>query len=162
MNVGVLSDTHLRDPIQASRLAEKLLSGPFSDVAAILHAGDAVIPCLEEVFAPLPWYSVRGNMDHALPWLPISRVVELNGKKIGLIHGWGAPSGLEQRVMEHFSDRKLDVLVFGHSHMPFCRRVGEMLLFNPGSATDRRSAPGHTVGLLYIGAEVEGEIISID
>ena len=162
MKIGVLSDTHLHDMQKARRLADKLLSGPFADVEAILHAGDAVIDGVADCFAPLPWYAVRGNMDHTLTDLPISRVVSLTDKQIGLIHGWGASADIEKRVLDHFSGLALDVIVFGHSHQPVCRKVGSVLLFNPGSATDRRSAIQHTVGVLTLAEKVAGEIIPID
>lgn len=162
MKIGVLSDTHLSKPEDARYLADKLLAGPFANVEAILHAGDIVIPCLEDCFAGIPWYAVRGNMDYALQELPISRVVTLGAKKIGLVHGWGAAGSIEQRVLSHFSEHLIDAVVFGHSHQPLCRKVGSVLLFNPGSATDRRRAERHTVGILTIGEKLSGEIIPID
>jgi len=162
VKLGVLSDTHLTDLGTARKLAAQLMSGPFADVDAVLHAGDAVIHGLEECFSPLPWYAVRGNMDHALYDLPISRVVRIGGKRIGLIHGWGAGADIEQRVVEHFSAQPVDAIVFGHSHQPFCRRVGSTLLLNPGSPTDRRRAQHHSVGILTIAEDIHGEIIPID
>lgn len=164
MKVGVLSDTHIQLPEQAKEFAEHLLQGPFAEVEAILHAGDAIIPEVEKSFYPLPWYAARGNMDHMLADVPISQIVTFADKRIGLMHGWGDLANIEQRVMQHFSGRNLDVIVFGHSHMPVCHHVGSLLLFNPGSATDRRSAPRHTVGLLHIeaGVDVWAEIIPID
>lgn len=162
MKIGVLSDTHLHDIGAAAELAEQLLAGPFRDVAAILHAGDAVIEELPSCFYPIPWYAVKGNMDFASHGLPEKRVLELNGRRIGMIHGSGAPAGLEQRVLREFTDQSLDVLVFGHSHQPLCRRAGDLLLFNPGSATDRRQAARHTVGVLSLADRVEGEILAID
>ncbi len=165
MRVGIISDTHIQSLDGGIELAEKLLRGPFSAVDVILHAGDHIFPDLASCFYPLPWYSVRGNMDSPQPDFPPQRVVQLADTRIGMIHGWGAPSGIEKRVLESFSTADIDVLVFGHSHRPVCRRVGSVLLLNPGSPTDRRSAPHHTVGLLHIGQTgqgVEGEIIRID
>ena len=162
MKIGVLSDTHLNNTKNAQQLANKLLAGPFADVDLILHAGDAVLPGLEACFADKKWYAVRGNMDHALSDLPISRIVRVAGIKIGMIHGWGSVENIEERVISHFSDTPLDIIIFGHSHEPLCRWHGPLLLFNPGSATDRRNAPQHTVGVLTINESIHGEIISID
>jgi putative phosphoesterase len=162
MKIGILSDTHLHDGHAAAVLADKLLCGPFSAVDAILHAGDIVWPDLGLCFAPIPWYGVCGNMDTPSASLPLQRIVTLNNVRIGMVHGWGAPAGIEQRVLDHFSDKKIDVLVFGHSHRPVCRWAGSVFLLNPGSATDRRSAPCHTVGILDTDGEISGEIISID
>ncbi len=162
MKIGVLADTHIHDLNSARQLADFLLQGPFSDVDAVLHAGDAVIPGLEDCFAPLSWYAVRGNMDQTLSDLPISRVVSLADKRIGMIHGWGSSDNIDQRVVEHFAGQPLDAIVFGHSHAPLCRRYGSLLLFNPGSATDRRHAAHHSVGILTLGKKITGEIIAID
>ena len=164
MKVGVLSDTHICRLEQAQQLAVRLLQGPFAKVDAILHAGDAVIADLENCFYPLPWYAVRGNMDQQLFDLPVSRVLNLAGIKVGLVHGWGDVDGIEQRVMAHFYGYDLAAIVFGHSHQPVCRKEGSLLLLNPGSATDRRNAPAHTVGILTIEEhkEISAEIIPLD
>ena len=163
MKVGIISDTHIHSLDAGMKLAEKLFKGPFSAVDVILHAGDHTFSDLASCFYPLPWYSVRGNMDLPQPDFPLQRVVQLADTRIGMVHGWGAPNGIEKRVLDSFSAENIDVLVFGHSHRPVCRRVGSVLLLNPGSPTDRRSAPHHTVGLLHIGqGGVEGEIIRID
>ena len=162
MKIGVLSDTHINSLAEGMNLAEKLLAGPFTGVEAIFHAGDLVIEELESCFYPIPWFGVRGNMDPARIALPERRVVEVAGKRFGLIHGWGAPPGIEQRVMSAFATEPLDALIFGHSHEPICKRVGSLLLMNPGSSTDRRYAPQHSVGLLTIDHEICGEIVTID
>ncbi|PLX98534.1 MAG: YfcE family phosphodiesterase [Desulfuromonas sp.] len=162
IKIGVISDTHIRTLEDGNRLAERLLQGPFRDVMAILHAGDHVHPELAECFAVLPYYGVCGNMDSLSGDLPTHRVLEIAGKKIGMIHGWGAPDGLERRVLDFFAGADLDVLVFGHSHRPFCELVDGVLLLNPGSPTDRRLAPFHSVGLLYLSKTVSGEIIPLD
>ena len=162
MKIGVLSDTHIHSLDAGIVLAEKLMGGPFAAVDAILHAGDHVHPDLESCFSPLPWYGVCGNMDSPHGRLPIQRIVELADVRIGMVHGWGMPNGIEKRVMGSFFGDDIDVLVFGHSHRPVCRQLGSILLFNPGSPTDRRSAPHHTVGILDLGNEIKGEIICID
>jgi len=163
MKIGVLSDTHIDSLDIGVELAQRLMGGPFADVDAILHAGDHIHPGLESCFYPIPWYGVRGNMDG---WqdimLPTKRVLFLANIKIGMVHGWGPPHGLEERVLDLFSDVSLDVLVFGHSHRPTCFQSGNVLLFNPGSPTDRRAAPYHTVGILNLGTGVTGEIIRVD
>jgi putative phosphoesterase len=128
----------------------------------ILHAGDIVATGVLEVFAPRPVLGVRGNMDAAAPGFPHRRIVQIGGIKIGLIHGWGAPEGLAGRVLREFADTALDCLVFGHSHEPVCRYEGGLLLFNPGSATDRRGMPCESVGMLEVdGGRVSGRIIPL-
>lgn len=161
--IGVLSDTHLISLADAADLAKFLLDGPFTGVDAVLHAGDMVIPELVDCFYPVPCHAVRGNMDEAVSGIPNKRVIGFEGNRIGMIHGWGPRGGLEKRVMEVFSDKQIDCLVYGHSHYPVCRKIGDLLLFNPGSPVDRRSAPKHTVGLLSVDVKgVRGEIITLD
>lgn len=162
MQIGVLSDTHIHSLDAGMALAEKLLNGPFAEVEIILHAGDHVHPDLDSCFYPLPWYGVCGNMDSPHSNLLSQRIVKLDEIKIGMVHGWGTPNGIEKRVLNCFSATDIDVLIFGHSHRPVCRKVGSVLLFNPGSPTDRRSARYHTVGILTLGAEISGQIIRID
>lgn len=164
MKIGVMSDTHLYRTDQAQQLAERLLSGPFAEVDAVLHAGDAIIRDLETYFYPLPWYAVRGNMDHALVDVPVGRVVTFCNKNIGMVHGWGSGHDIERNVLNYFSGYDLSAIIYGHSHLPSRHRVGSILLFNPGSPTQRRKAPAHTVGILTIeeDREIAAEIIVLD
>lgn len=163
MKIGIISDTHLTSLDEASDLALFLMAGPFADVDAVLHAGDMVIPELLHCFHPLPCYAVQGNMDGAVAGIPQKRVIGFAGKRIGLIHGWGPRSGLEKRILREFSGKQIDCLVYGHSHYPVCKQQGELLLFNPGSPVDRRSAPSHTVGILTIDNDgIRGEIVELD
>lgn len=162
MKIGVLSDTHIDSLKDGCRLADFLLQGPFKDVEMILHAGDHVISDFDSCFAGLKYYGVCGNMDRCDGFLPQKRIVDIGTARIGMIHGWGSVSGIEERVISSFCDDDIDVLVFGHSHKPVCRRVGSLLLLNPGSATDRRSAPFHSVAVLDVGDRVTAEIIALD
>jgi putative phosphoesterase len=162
MLIGILSDTHIIDIVKGYRLAEELLEGPFAAVSAIIHAGDHVHPDLNCCFGSLPFYSVCGNMDEATQERPLKRILSVAGKRIGVVHGWGNLGTIEQRVLQTFAADGVDVIVFGHSHRPLCKQVGSVLLLNPGSATDRRSAPFHSVALLNVAVEVTAEIISLD
>jgi putative phosphoesterase len=162
MLVGILSDTHIVDIADGYQLAEQLLEGPFANVSVIIHAGDHIHPDLSSCFAPLSFFSVCGNMDVASCDRPLKRILSIAGKRIGVVHGWGCLENIEERVMHAFEADEVDVIVFGHSHMPLCKQVGSVLLFNPGSATDRRSAAFHSVGLLNIGLEVMAEVVAID
>jgi len=153
--LGVLSDTHLEDISSAIEFTTQLKNGPFAGVDAILHAGDMILPELETCFDDIPVYAVRGNMDQSRPGLPMKRILRVAGFRIGLIHGWGPPEGVPSRVLAEFSEEALDVLVFGHSHKPFIEKVGDLLLFNPGSALDHRGfADRCSVGILELAKEV--------
>lgn len=161
MKIGVLSDTHLISSLHAQRLAEKLMSGVFSDVDIILHAGDHVDQNLDNFFVPVEWYAVRGNLDQLLVHLPVKRRLTFNGTRIGMIHGWGQGDEIIRNVLASFADDMPDILVFGHSHLPECRWVGSTLLFNPGSPTDPRMAPAPTVGIIHLRDKPFGEIIDL-
>lgn len=162
MQVGVLADTHFRTLKDGLALLESLLLGPFAGVEIILHAGDLGDTRILDGYLPVPLLGVRGNTDGADARLPERRVVELAGFRIGLIHGWGPMAGLEARVRREFAATALDCLIYGHSHLPACHREGGVLVFNPGSPTDRRSAPCHSAGLLDLGPTLTGRILTLE
>ncbi len=132
---------------------------------AILHAGDildaGVLDLLRE---EAPVHAVLGNNDLSLAGLlPTTRVVELGGVRIGMIHDSGPSTGRAARMRRRFPDA--DVVVFGHSHAPMNEQGdGGQLLFNPGSPTQRRAQPVHTIGELRIadGVLIEHRIIPLD
>jgi putative phosphoesterase len=160
--IGVISDTHIVEPGQGLRFMESLRTRIFSEADMILHAGDIVNPEILCAFFDIPVHAVRGNMDSSLCDFPVKRVLGIGGFRIGLIHGWGAPSGLEQRLVREFTDEKLDCLVYGHSHMPACHRRDGVLFFNPGSPTQKRHAPWPSVGMLELSASIDGRIIRLE
>lgn len=167
--IGILSDTHIR------RFAFSLpprLSEAFEGVDMILHAGDIQIDeVLMELTEFAPVYAVAGNCDgwdiaHAYGR---KRVLNVLGRKIGLIHGSGRGPEAWRRAYMEFDDTmdllhpKLDCLVFGHTHVPEIKEVNGMLIINPGSATDRRGQPHHTAAILEIFEDrMNGYIINID
>jgi len=159
--IGVLSDTHISDLARGLSSLQPLAEGHFRDAEMIFHAGDVVNPDVLLAFSGRTVHVVRGNMDPAVRGVPNRKIVEVRGYRIGLIHGWGAPETLEERVLEAFRNERLDCLVFGHSHYPACHHREGILLFNPGSPTDRRRAPYRSVGILELGERIEGRIISL-
>jgi putative phosphoesterase len=162
IRIGVLADTHLSDSGEAQASLLDLVENHLAPVDMLLHAGDVVVPELMAIFEATPVYVVRGNMDPATPGLPMKKIISVGGFTIGMIHGWGPPDGLEQRVLAEFSCVALDCLVYGHSHRPACHIRDGILIFNPGSATDCRSMAYHSVGLLEIADDIRGTIIQID
>lgn len=150
IRVGVLSDTHI--PTRARSLPPLLFSA-LAGVDCILHAGDLTnIGVLGDLAAIAPVYAVYGNTDSfpVRQQLPYQRIVEIAGKRIGLIHGDGKGYNTPERAFRAFADSKVDAVVFGHSHQPYCELKGGCLLFNPGSPTDRRFQPRFSYGLLSI------------
>jgi len=162
VKIGVLSDTHI--PHAARRISAEVLRA-MAGVDIILHAGDltrmSVIEQLERIAKTL---AVHGNMDppEVRAELPRLRLLKAGGRRIGLIHGGGAPFGLADRVEAEFHDAngpKVDLVVFGHSHEPCEDWRGEVLRFNPGSPTDRRFTSHRSYGILKIGETIESAVI---
>lgn len=162
IRIGVLSDTHLADSPESIGFLRSLYDEVLAPVDMILHAGDLVAPELLNVFDDCPVYAVQGNMDPTTPGIPLKRIVTVGDFKIGLMHGWGPPNGLVDRLLNEFSGAAIDCLVYGHSHRPACEMHNGILLFNPGSATDRRGMDFHSVGILEIDGAIKGSIIALD
>lgn len=151
----VLSDTHLKYGVQTSGETSgflKDLAGYFKAADLILHAGDHTgvefYLALQQMGSLI---SVCGNMDALMLRndLPERVTVEREGVRIGMTHGWGPPTGLDERVHDAWLREHPDVIIFGHSHRPHLSRRGEVLLFNPGSPTGPRQ-PYPTAGWLEI------------
>lgn len=157
MRVGVLSDTHV--PTRAPALPQEVLEG-LAGVDLILHAGDiverGVLNLLREI---APVEAVAGNMDplDLVQELGRRKVLDIGGFRIGLTHGDGRGAAAPARAAAAFSD--VDCIIFGHSHEPFCEKRDGVLLFNPGSPTDKGWQQAYSYGLLYLGKELRGEII---
>jgi len=158
VRIGILSDTHLRSEDEGFRM---LIEDRFAGVDLLLHAGDLVSPAVLEMFAGRPYKAVCGNMDfdsvrQVLP----ERIVFRAGRfRIGLAHGWGAPEGIEDRLLAALGP--VDCIVYGHTHCPENRRRDGVLFFNPGSALDRRRAAANTIGFLDVGDEIRGTIVAL-
>ncbi len=138
------------------------LESRFGGVDLVLHAGDIVDPLLLDCFTMSPVLAVRGNMDRPSAILPERRIIRIGPFRIGLVHGWGGPQGLESRLLREFLPETVDCLIFGHSHRPLCRSRAGVLLFNPGSPTHRRSAPFHSIGVIEVKDRIEGRILPLD
>lgn len=158
VKIGVLSDTHISGFNENLKHA---IDENFSDVDLVFHAGDLIDLKVLDMFGDKIVKAVCGNMDNARvrQELPEQLTMEINGFKIGLIHGWGSPEGIEKKLLSKLG--KLDCIVFGHTHYPMNQIIDGVYFFNPGSAVDRRFAPFCSVGILEIGSEIFGRIIKI-
>lgn len=159
MRIGVLSDTHI--PRRARVIPSEVFEG-FSGVELIIHAGDLVSPeVLSELSVIAPVHAVYGNMDppEVRQLLPRTRTVEVGDWRIGVVHGDGKAGTTVQRARRAFDE--VHCVVFGHSHRPLCERQEDgVLLFNPGSPTDRRSSPWFSYGILTLSAAgVDGKVV---
>jgi uncharacterized protein len=146
MRLAIISDTHL--PRGARRLPDACLER-LRAADAILHAGDfvaaSVLAELEALGPPV--HAVRGNVDspELRARLPETRVVEADGARIAMVHDGGPADRRLERLRARFPDA--DAVVFGHSHLPILEERDGFAIFNPGSPTDRRRAPRHTMGV---------------
>ena len=159
MRIGVISDTHIP---KAARELPEAVCNEFQNVDMILHAGDFVEMSVYEKLKTLaPIHAVCGNMDifEVKASLPQKDTITVGGFKIGLMHGYGAPGKIVETVSSEF--RKVDVIVFGHSHAAFNQKIKKTLLFNPGSPTDKIFATYNSFGILEVGDEIVGKIIRL-
>ena len=113
---------------------------------ALVHTGDfTAAGVLEDLRRYAPVTAVQGNMDDATlrASLPVRTTVELEGLRIGVVHDGGPAARRHERLLDAFPD--CDLVAYGHSHMPEIALQGQAWIVNPGSPTERRRAPEHTM-----------------
>jgi uncharacterized protein len=160
--VGVIADTHMTaGPTKGRRSLPAACVERLAGCELILHAGDVMTEnALAEIEAiGPPVQAVLGNVDafELRRRLPPERVIALPGDaKLAMVHDAGPAAGRIARLRLRFPDA--DAVVFGHSHLPLHEREGDFQIFNPGSPTERRRAPHHSMGL----ARVERGSISFE
>jgi uncharacterized protein len=130
----------------------------------VLHAGDfisaQVLQDLEKLGPPV--VAVSGNMDEqALKQvLPKQRVIEVDAVRIGMVHDPGPREGREARLAAGFED--CGAIVYGHTHVPQVERFQHLWVLNPGSPTERRSAPAHSMIVLSVkGTRITPELVTL-
>jgi uncharacterized protein len=165
LTVGVVSDTHMY-PEPHGRSLPKILLDELAKarVGLILHAGDIFAPwVLDQLSEIAPILAVIGNGDPAdmRRILPRTRVVMVGDHHIGLVHGHeGEGRSTSGRARAAFAANPyVRCVVFGHSHRPLSRLQDDIILFNPGSPTDKRRSPYFSFGLLRIDATIEPELV---
>lgn len=159
--IGVVADTHVGE--WTAELPQSVLDA-FAGVDLILHAGDITdTSVLDRLGTVAPVVAVQGDHDRAAGIvLPRTRVVDVAGARIGLIHGrrgrWielvaaalsllaGRPVlvGFHRALRRRFG--AVDCIVFGHLHLPCVRRVDGVLFFSPGAVHNAERAPGFAAG----------------
>lgn len=162
LRVAVLADTHAPRFWKAVPAA---VAAQLEHVDLILHAGDVCTPdVLDELAAYAPVHVVLGNNDgpDVAAWgAPEALELDLDGLRVAMIHISGDKSGRAARMRRRFPDA--DLVVFGHSHIPWDTEQDGQRLFNPGSPTDKRRQPHGTMGRLVIddGTLVSAEIVRV-
>jgi putative phosphoesterase len=164
MRLAIISDTHLP---RGTRALPQACVARLRDADLILHAGDlvelGVLEALETLGPPV--VAVHGNVDRpdVRARLPERRTVEAGGVRLGMVHDAGPAAGRLERQRAAFAG--CAAVVFGHSHMPLHETApdGAFQLFNPGSPTDRRRQPRHTMGEATIaGGTIAFSLVALD
>lgn len=164
MRLVLLADTHI--PKRARDLPGVVWEA-VDDADVVVHAGDWVSDEFCDVLARRARRLVgcHGNNDGPVLQRRLPRVahVDLDGVRLGVVHETGSATGRERRCDAEHPD--LDVLVFGHSHIPWDSVTPAGLrLLNPGSPTDRRRQPFATFMTAEIreSALVDVELLPLD
>lgn len=152
--IGVISDTHLSRPTEDFK---STLARYFADVEIVIHAGDMTGRLVHDFLTNWDLRAVAGNMDDydLSALLPEKRIEEIEGWKIGITHGRGSPFWLEKFVLSKFEN--VDLIIFGHSHIPLSTKRGKIYLLNPGSYKSNR-----TLGILELGDRVSFNLIELE
>ncbi len=154
LRIGVISDTH--------NFLDPKIPPLFAGVDHILHAGDIGQPWLIlqlEQVAPVT--AVLGNTDDPGLRFRQTEIIELDGRKF-LIHHIVNPHALDESLQRRISREQPTVLVFGHTHKPFCETIGSTLFFNPGYAGKSRFGMERSIAILHCTAkEIRPEFLSL-
>ena len=147
--VAIIGDTHL--PRGSRRLPDECVRR-IRAADLLVHVGDfSAVAAYEEIAAIGPrLVAVHGNVDddELTRRLPERNAIEIGGARLAVIHNAGPARGRMARMRKLFPDA--DAVLFGHSHMPLHEREAGFQIFNPGSPTERRRAPKHTMGVATI------------
>ncbi|HWD75839.1 MAG TPA: metallophosphoesterase family protein [Solirubrobacteraceae bacterium] len=161
MEIAIISDTHLP---RGSRGLPAACLRRLRTADLIVHAGDFSRPeVLEELRSLGDVVAVRGNVDDAQlrALLPETAVIRAGDRRIAVIHDAGPAAHRLRRLRSRFPDA--DAVIFGHSHIPLHQRSGDgFQIFNPGSPTDRRRQPHHTMGVCHADGYPEFELVELD
>jgi uncharacterized protein len=140
MKIGVISDTH--------NFFDPKIPELFAGVDHILHAGDIGAAAIAHQLGQIaPVTVVVGNSDHFLPFNE-TEVVELAGRKYLVHHIVPHPRALAEPLRTRVAHERPDVVVFGHTHKPFCQIYDGILFFNPGYAGHPRSGAERSLAIL--------------
>jgi putative phosphoesterase len=163
MVIAIIADTHL--PRGERRLPQPCLAR-LRAADLILHAGDiSTVVALDELCAIGPAVlAVHGNVDEPAlrERLPGELQLEFEGVRLAMTHDAGPAKGRLARLRGRLPEA--DAVVFGHSHIPLHEADDDgFQIFNPGSPTDRRRQPRHTMGMARIEqAKIAFEHVALD
>ena len=154
MRLGVISDTH-------GRLRPEVFTH-FDGVDRILHAGDIGDPdILVELAAIAPVTAVSGNVDGGAFAADVPEVarLEVEGRRVVVVHGHRLGSPTPELLRR--AHPEVDIVVFGHTHVPTVRWIDDRLFLNPGAAGAARFRLKPSIALLRLEDRVHVEVIEI-
>lgn len=160
MRLGIISDTHIPDRY------DKLPPAVLRDLKKcdlVIHAGDFTsLEYYEELRSELPLKAVLGNLDERelSRFLKERETFTLANFKIGVMHGWGRAEGVLDLARKAFNNT-YDLVIFGHTHQPYCEKFGKTLFFNPGSPTDKIFSHVNAYGIIEMDAQLNAKIIKL-
>ncbi len=157
MRIAVISDTHIGDRVR------DFIPGFLDELGkfdVVIHCGDiTTMDALQRLRnSSKSFYGVCGNMDDSIVCSELgkSAVFSLADMNIGLMHGWGSPNNLGKRVLERlryeYPERKLDIVLFGHSHQIFDEIMDGVRVLNPGALSGNVYSGTRSWGILEITA----------
>lgn len=155
MRIVVMSDTHLD---RVTPRFEALCARYCDGADLVVHLGDWARSSVLDFMEQYPLEAVLGNMDdhHLRDRLPLKKVVQVLGFRIGIVHGWGAAHDLRAKLRNEFDG--VDAILFGHTHTPFIGNEGGVLWFNPGSVFHGRQGTSPSIGILHVETSIRAEI----
>jgi putative phosphoesterase len=148
MRILIISDTHT----DSIKKLPKVIINEIEKSNKIIHAGDIdnynLINEIKEINPEI--YPVKGNMDINISpdLLPKHRILDVNDISIGIIHGNGSPNNLFNRLLFQFYNQ--NIIVFGHTHHPYCKTINDKLFINPGSVLHNRNINENSYAILEI------------
>lgn len=154
LTIGVIADTHIY--AHGSRDLHPAIPRLFrrAGVDLLVHLGDInTRHVLEELGEIAPVIAVVGNNDdeELQVMLPMTTRFTVGDYTFAAVHGHGGRTAKDEAIRRWAG--KVDCVLFGHSHKPLMEKSGDTLLFNPGSATDRRWNPHFGIGLISVGED---------
>lgn len=148
MRIAVIADTHMP---RGARVLPAACVDWIGRADLVLHAGDFTAHDVLEAIRAVgpPVIAVRGNQDDSAIRAELPETAAVEG--IAMIHDAGPARGRLERMRRRFPLAR--AVVFGHSHLPLHESDGDFQIFNPGSPTERRRAPAHTMGIATVGRD---------
>jgi len=160
MLIAVISDTHMSG---GRRHLPAACVGAIQGSQLVIHAGDVMTAAaLAEIEAiGTPVVAVAGNMDPPGMGLPPTATVHTPGGTILVVHDAGPAGGRMRRLRRLYPE--VAAVVFGHSHIPLHEQEEGFQIFNPGSPTERRRSPHHTMGMATATSDgIQFELVRLD